>query len=804
MPSLSFLPTLLLFLLFLNSSTHLICNASDSITPTQPLSGTRTITSKGGIFELGFFTPSNSSQRHYIGIWYKQVPEKTTVWVANRETPLPNTANSLLKLSEDGNLVLLGPSNSSIWSTKFTSTPPSSNSTVAVLLDSGNLVLRDIKDPSVVHWESFAHTTDTLLPGGWVGIKNKTTGENARLTSWKSKEDPAPGPFSHEIDSNPISQVVNLWNGTEEYWRSGVWYANGFVGVPEMQWSRNSFVDNQTAKYLTYSLFDYAPFTHTVLDVSGQLKALAWVNRSNQWYTYLFLPKSFCDIYGACGAFGSCNKLNDPSFCGCLPGFIPKVQKDWDLGGWSDGCMRRTPLQAAENSTSDVETDRFWALHHVKLSAASESVAVASSPAKCRWACLNKRSCTAYAVESGCKIWNGDLVNLKQLSGGDVDGKTLFLRLAASEVPILKSRKGIIAGIAVGSVVGLAAALAGVLFLMKRYERQRKMAQAEGVARGCLVAFSYRNLQSLTKNFSEKLGGGGFGSVFRGTLPDLTMVAVKRLEGVSQGEKQFRAEVSTIGTIQHVNLICLRGFCSDDDKKLLVYDYMPNGSLNSHLFGTQKNCLDWSRRYQIAIETARGLAYLHEKFRDCIIHCDIKPENILLDDGFGVKIADFGLAKLFGRDFSRVLTTMRGTIGYLAPEWLSGLAITTKADVYSYGMTVFEIISGRRNREEYSVKGQTMFFPTWAMSKMSEGDLECLLDDRLEGNADMEEVNRACRVAGWCIQDHENERPSMGQIVQILEGVLEVSVPPMPRLLQILDENSPMMLSSSVPSQTKS
>ncbi|KAL5976308.1 hypothetical protein ACLOJK_020638 [Asimina triloba] len=202
-----------------------------------------------------------------------------------------------------------------------------------------------------------------------------------------------------------------------------------------------------------------------------------------------------------------------------------------------------------------------------------------------------------------------------------------------------------------------------------------------------------------------------------GTLPDLTMVAVKRLEGVSQGEKQFRAEVSTIGTIQHVNLICLRGFYSDDDKKLLVYDYMPNGSLNSHLFGTQKNCLDWSRSYQIAIETARGLAYLHEKCRDCIIHCDIKPENILLDDGFG--------------------------------------------------------------------------------------DLECLLDDRLEGNADMKEVNRACRVAGWCIQDHENERPSMGQIVQILEGVLEVSVPPMPRLLQILDENSPMMLSSSVPSQIK-
>ncbi|KAL5976301.1 hypothetical protein ACLOJK_020631 [Asimina triloba] len=287
--------------------------------------------------------------------------------------------------------------------------------------------------------------------------------------------------------------------------------------------------------------------------------------------------------------------------------------------------------------------------------------------------------------------------------------------------------------------MGLAFALSIALFLVRRYRRQRQQALMKAVARGSLIAFGYPDLQSVTKNFSERLGGGGFGSVFKGTLPDLTTVAVKMLEGLCQGEKQFRMEVSTIGTIQHVNLIRLRGFCSDGDKKLLI--------------------------------------------------------------------ADFGLAKLFGRDFSHVLTTLRGTVGYLAPEWLSGLAITTKADVYSYGMMLFEIISGRRNREE-SVKGQTMFFPTWAMSKMSEGDVACLLDDRLEGNADMEEVNRAWRVAGWCIQDHENERPSMGHIVQILEGVLEVNVPPMPRLLQILDANSDMisspMLSSSVPSEIKS
>ncbi|PWA82263.1 S-locus glycoprotein domain-containing protein [Artemisia annua] len=188
--------------------------------------------------------------------------------------------------------------------------------------------------------------------------------------------------------------------------------------------------------------------------------------------------------------------------------------------------------------------------------------------------------------------------------------------------------------------------------------------------KGLLAAFVYRDLQIATKIFSNKLGGGGFGSVFKGVLSDSSNVALKRLECLGQGEKQFRSKVSTIGTIQHVNLVRLRVFCAEGKNKL-VYDYMPNGSLHSHLFHEkQDNVLNWKTRYQIALGIAKGLVYLYENCRECIIHCDIKPENILLDANFGPKIADFGLAKLVGRDFSRVLTTMRGTRGYLAPEWL--------------------------------------------------------------------------------------------------------------------------------------
>ena len=302
------------------------------------------------------------------------------------------------------------------------------------------------------------------------------------------------------------------------------------------------------------------------------------------------------------------------------------------------------------------------------------------------------------------------------------------------------------------------------------------------------MLFRYRDLKSATKNFSEKLGEGGFGSVFKGTLlPNSTAIAVKMLKRLKQGEKQFRAEVKTIGTIQHVNLVRLRGFCAEASKRFLVYDYMPNGSLESVLFRKSLTILDWQVRYQIAIGTAKGLCYLHEECRDCIIHCDIKPENILLDSEYIPKVADFGLAKLIGRDFSRVLTTMRGTRGYLAPEWLSGQAITPKADVFSYGMLLFELISGKRNSEN-SAGGMEHYFPNRVSSALRDGEenVISLLDSRLEGNAEREEVIRACKVACWCIQDDERNRPSMSVVVKILVGLVEVEVPSVPLFIQRL------------------
>jgi serine/threonine protein kinase len=269
---------------------------------------------------------------------------------------------------------------------------------------------------------------------------------------------------------------------------------------------------------------------------------------------------------------------------------------------------------------------------------------------------------------------------------------------------------------------------------------------------------------------------------------------VKKIRSLQQGEKQFRAEVSTLGAIQHVNLLRLRGFCVEASKRFLIYEYMPKGSLESHLFQNVSMILDWKTRYRIAIGTAKGLAYLHESCRDCIIHFDIKPENILLDAEDVPKVADFGLAKVIGRDFSRVLTTMRGTRGYLAPEWISGEAVTPKVDVFSYGKLLFEIVSGRRNINMLDDE-ICNYFPARVAIAMNKGeDLLTLLDYKLEGNANVEELTRACKVACWCIQDDPKDRPTMGQVVKILEGVMQVGIPQIPLYFQRLSENPTEMI----------
>jgi serine/threonine protein kinase len=290
---------------------------------------------------------------------------------------------------------------------------------------------------------------------------------------------------------------------------------------------------------------------------------------------------------------------------------------------------------------------------------------------------------------------------------------------------------------------------------------------------GMPTRYSFETLRECTAEFSNKLGEGGFGSVFEGKLGE-ERVAVKRLEGARQGKKEFFTEVETIGSIEHINLVGLIGFCVEKSERLLVYEYMSRGSLDRWIYYRHNNApLDWCTRCRIIMDIAKGLCYLHEECKRKIAHLDIKPQNILLDDSFNAKVADFGLCKLINRDQSKVVTLMRGTPGYLAPEWLTS-PITEKVDVYSFGVVIMEIISGRKNIDS-SQPQEDVHLINLLREKEQNNQLIDLIDKHSDDMVSRkEEVIQMMKLAVWCLQNDCTRRPSMSTVIKVLEGVTHI------------------------------
>ncbi|XP_028053938.1 probable receptor-like protein kinase At5g20050 [Camellia sinensis] len=286
---------------------------------------------------------------------------------------------------------------------------------------------------------------------------------------------------------------------------------------------------------------------------------------------------------------------------------------------------------------------------------------------------------------------------------------------------------------------------------------------------GIPTRFSYKDLRAMTCNFNDEIGKGGFGSVFQGKLNNGTKIAVKHLNGFDHVKKSFLAEVETIGSIHHVNLVRLIGFCAEKSNRLLVYEYMSKGSLDTWIFHRHQD-LGWQSRKKIIMDIAKGLKYLHEECRQKILHLDIKPQNILLDEDFNAKISDFGLSKLIDKDKSQVETRMKGTLGYLPPECLKSI-FSEKVDVYSFGVVVLEMLCGRKNLDSSQPEDLLDLFKRKA-------EEEHLMDIVDKCNDDMqthrEEVVKMMRVAVWCLQSDFSRRPSMSVVVKVLEGSVEV------------------------------
>ncbi|OEL24905.1 G-type lectin S-receptor-like serine/threonine-protein kinase [Dichanthelium oligosanthes] len=777
------LPHVLLGLLLLCICLHDAATAAtDTVSPGNGLAGGGRLVSNNSKFALGFFKTDSKSPNTYLGIWFNKVTKRTPLWSANGDSPVVDPASPELAIASDGNLVILDQATRSvIWSTSTHANVTTANGTVAVLLDDGNLVLRSASNASDVFWQSFDYPTDTLFAGAKIGW-SKLTGLNRRLVSRKNLVDQAPGLYSLELDHNGVGHL--LWNSTVEYWSSGDWNGHYFGLAPEMIGAvmpSFKFVNTEEEAYFVYTLHNDTAIVHTAIDVFGQGLVGIWLDSLQDWLINYRQPVFRCDVYATCGPFTICNDTaHGDQICSCMKGFSVRSPKEWELGDQKNGCMRNTPLECESDRNQTGLTDKFYSMQSVRLPDAKQ-VQAATSEDDCSQVCLRDCSCTAYSYWNGiCSVWHDKLYNVKQELGAASDGNggTFYIRLSAKELTSVAMKKSAITiGVTIGFAVGASTAtliLTVILGLMiwrrkgKCFTRTLENGQG-GIG---IIAFRYVDLQRATKNFSEKLGGGSFGSVFKGNLSNSVTLAVKRLDGAHQGEKQFRAEVSSVGIIQHINLVKLIGFCCEGDQRLLVYEYMPNHSLDVHLFKADDTVLDWNLRYQIAIGVARGLAYLHTSCRDCIIHCDIKPENILLDASYVPKIADFGMAKVLGREFSHAMTTMRGTIGYLAPEWIGGTVVTSKVDVYSYGMVLFEIISGRRNSspELFQDGDYSAFFPMQAARKLLSGEIGSLLDPNLHGDVNIEEVERVCKVACWCIQENELARPTMAEVVQVLEA----------------------------------
>lgn len=297
------------------------------------------------------------------------------------------------------------------------------------------------------------------------------------------------------------------------------------------------------------------------------------------------------------------------------------------------------------------------------------------------------------------------------------------------------------------------------------------------------VRYSYSDIRKITRGFKDKLGEGGFGTVYKGKLRSGRFAAVKLLGKSKANGQDFINEVAPIGRIHHTNVVQLIGFCAEGSKRALVYDFMPNGSLDSHLFSQEGSIsLSWQKLHQISLGVACGIDYLHLGCDMQILHFDIKPHNILLDENFTPKVSDFGLARLYPTNGSITsLTAARGTIGYMAPElfYKNIGRVSYKADVYSFGMLLLEMAGKRKNLNALAENSSQIYWPYWVHDQVSDGKAIEIGDDATEEESKI--VKKMIMVGLWCIQMKPMDRPTMKNVVEMLEGDLEnLQLPPKP------------------------
>ncbi|KAL2509592.1 G-type lectin S-receptor-like serine/threonine-protein kinase [Forsythia ovata] len=704
--------------------------------------GNNFITSPDDSFTCGFYAMPGS-KAYWFAIWFTNSKDKTVVWTANRDRPVNSQGSRISIQGADGTMVLTDVDGSIIWQTNTRK----SDVSAAELLNTGNLVLKNQRGD--ILWQSFEVPTDTILP-------SQILTKDKRLTSSLRK-----GSFE--------SGYFNLYFGSDNV----LWLINDSPETSSLYWPNPDF-DIHTNKRTNYNssriafLDDMGMFRSSdklqanasdkgfgikrrlTIDHDGNLRICSLIISTGLWMITWQAISQPCKVHGVCGTNGICVYAPTPK-CICTPGYEMNDPSDWIAG-----CK---PTFKEALLSSPAFAYKTWGSGHCYVKSDLFNGYMSPDFPGSVYIKLPRR-----VQVSKPSIFHGSSTMCESREAEILVGSPSMY-----DITRRTARWGYIYSFcgALGAIELLFIVLCWWFLFMKH-------SVPASVEDGCRMIsnqfrrFNYAELKKATNNFREELGSGGSGVVYKGVLADDRVVAVKRLGDVFQGQDEFWAEMTTVGKINHINLVRMWGFCSEGRHRLLVYEYVDNMSLDKHLF--YLNFLGWKQRFAVALGTAKGLAYLHHECLEWIIHCDVKPENILLDIEFQPKIADFGLAKLSRRDSpGSEISRIRGTKGYMAPEWALNHPITAKVDVYGYGVVVLEMIKGVKLANWVVDDAEDQEIPLKNLCRQVKEKVQCgnsswvesIVDPRLEGKFNRIQAETLIQIGLSCVEEDRSKRPTM-------------------------------------------
>ncbi|KAK1611262.1 hypothetical protein QYE76_034935 [Lolium multiflorum] len=789
--------------LFLLTLIHLLLCiwAHEFLLPGSFLSvedGSDLLHSPNGAFTCGFNNISHNS--FVFSIWFTNTDEKTVVWSANHLHPVYSWGSKVM-LDTDGRMVVKDYNGQVVWKNDVNS----SNAVQAQLLDTGNLVVKGQGD--IILWQSFDSPTDTLLPNQNITAATKLVTANRLFV---------PANYSFHFDGE---HLFTPFDGQK--YISFICSPNPDVDICAKQRKLSNtttigVLDSWGyflgSDHLTFKANDWGlgVMRRLTMDYDGNLRLYSLSEANRKWSVTWMAFRRTCFVRGLCGMNGICVYKSRPT-CACAPG-----HEIIDPTDWSKGCKPTFNL-----TCDDGQIMKFLKLPATDFLGYDRSKHKFVSFVVCQRICLSDCRCKAFSYWEG----DGGCYPMSSFLGGvaspEIPG-SIYLKLPVtsqvlgSSIPVSgpseliyspncsgnksKSSQGgspylyFYGFLSVIFCVEVIFVALGYWFILRREGMQLIGVRPAEVGYQMITnhfrRYTYKELQRATQNFKDQIGRGASGLVYKGVLKDKREVAVKRLADINQGEEEFQHELGVIGRIYHMNLVRVWGFCSDGPHRILILEYVENGSMDKTLFGSNSKgshiLLEWSQRYKIAIGVAKGLAYLHHECLEWVIHCDLKPENILLDETFEPKITDFGLAKLLNRGGSnKNLSRIRGTRGYIAPEWVSSAPITAKVDVYSFGVVLLELLKGARVSDWASDADEEVemvlqrVIRMLAENLMLEGSEQLwitdFIDSRLNSQFNNVQARTMVKLAVSCVEEDSRKRPTMENVVQMLLSVDEFS-----------------------------